>query len=138
MGQLLFFRLRRLGLNVSLIPSGGSEVLEGIAHAGKGDLVITFGFGKLSEESRMILSCAKTAGFRTMAFTSRLYAPAGQQADISLYVYRGGEEEYHSMTAAAAVADALVLAVSEQLKEASARSLVRVQKLKEAYRKKEI
>ena len=42
------------------------------------------------------------------------------------------------MTAAAAVADALVLAVSEQLKEASARSLVRVQKLKEAYRKKEI
>ena len=137
-GQLLFFRLRRLGLNVSLIPSGGSEVLEGIAHAGKGDLVITFGFGKLSEESRMILSCAKTAGFRTMAFTSRLYAPAGQQADISLYVYRGGEEEYHSMTAAAAVADALVLAVSEQLKEASARGLVRVQKLKEAYRKKEI
>ena len=114
------------------------QVLEGIAHAGKGDLVITFGFGKLSEESRMILSCAKTAGFRTMAFTSRLYAPAGQQADISLYVYRGGEEEYHSMTAAAAVADALVLAVSEQLKEASARSLVRVQKLKEAYRKKEI
>ena len=60
------------------------------------------------------------------------------QADLCLFVDRGGEEEYHSMTAAAAVADALVLAVSEQLKEASARSLVRVQKLKEAYRKKEI
>ena len=27
-GQLLFFRLRRLGLHVSLVPSGGSEVLE--------------------------------------------------------------------------------------------------------------
>ena len=71
--------------------------------------------------------------------TCLLYtSPAGQQADISLYVYRDGVEEYHSMTAASAVADALVLAVSEQLKEASARSLVRVQKLKEAYRKKEI
>ena len=119
MGQLLFFRLRRLGLNVSLIPSGGSEVLEGIAHAGKGDLVITFGFGKLSEESRMILSCAKTAGFRTMAF----YQPplcacraAGRYQSLCIPGRRG---KYHSSTAAAAVADALVLAVSEQLKEAS-------------------
>lgn len=137
-GQLLFFRLRRLGLHVSLVPSGGSEVLEGIAHAGKGDLVITFGFEKLSEESRMILSCAKVAGYQTMAFSSRLHAPAGERADISLYVYRGREEEYHSMTAAAAVADALVLAVSEQLEEASAKSLIRIQKLKEAYRKKEL
>ncbi|HJA43366.1 MAG TPA: MurR/RpiR family transcriptional regulator, partial [Candidatus Dorea stercoravium] len=29
--RLLFFRLRRLGFQASLIPSGGSEVLEGIA-----------------------------------------------------------------------------------------------------------
>ena len=138
MGQLLFFRLRRLGLDVSLIPSGGSEVLEGIAHAGKGDLVITFGFGKLSEEGRIILSCAEKAGFRTLLFTGRLYALPEQMADISLYVCRGEDEEYHSMTAAAAMADALVLAVSEQRKESSAKSLVRVQKLKEAYRKKEL
>lgn len=137
-GQLLFFRLRRLGLDVSLIPSGGSEVLEGIAHAGAGDVAVTFGFGKLSEEGRMILSCARMAGFTTIAFTSRLYTVSEQRADISLYVYRGQEEEYHSMTAAAAVADALVLAVSERMKEASAKSLVRLQNLKEAYRKKEI
>ena len=31
MAQLLHFRLRRLGLQVSLLPSGGSELLEGLA-----------------------------------------------------------------------------------------------------------
>ena len=33
MAQLLHFRLRRLGLQVSLLPSGGSELLEGLAQA---------------------------------------------------------------------------------------------------------
>ncbi len=45
--RLLFFRLRRLGFQASLIPSGGSEVLEGIAHAGEGDLAILFSFSKV-------------------------------------------------------------------------------------------
>lgn len=31
LAQMLHFRLRRLGLNVSLLPSGGSELLEGLA-----------------------------------------------------------------------------------------------------------
>ncbi|MEF2795307.1 MAG: MurR/RpiR family transcriptional regulator, partial [Hydrogeniiclostridium sp.] len=30
-GQLLFFRARRLGIPVTLLPSGGSELLEGLA-----------------------------------------------------------------------------------------------------------
>ena len=34
LAQMLHFRLRRLGLNVSLLPSGGSELLEGLAQAG--------------------------------------------------------------------------------------------------------
>lgn len=48
MAELLFFRLRRLGIPVFLIPSGGSEVLEGLEHATKEDVVILFSFSKLS------------------------------------------------------------------------------------------
>lgn len=33
-GQLLFFRLRRMGFPVQMIPSGGSEVLEGLGAGG--------------------------------------------------------------------------------------------------------
>ncbi len=38
-------------------------------------------------------------------------------ADINLYACRGEEKEYHSMTAAAAVVDALVLAGVQSYKE---------------------
>ena len=60
--QLLFFRLRRLGYKVFMVPSGGSEVIEGIVHAGEGDLVIIFSYSKVSVEGKMILEYAnKTA-----------------------------------------------------------------------------
>ena len=132
-GQLLFFRLRRMGFPVQMIPSGGSEVLEGLAQAGEEDLVILFSYSKVSEEGKMILDYAGEAGYNTLAFTSRKYAPKEQRSDVNLYVYRGEKKEYHSMTAAVAVVDALVLALSERSKETIAASLIRVQKLKEHY-----
>lgn len=132
--QLLFFRLRRLGYRVFLVPSGGSEVIEGIVHAGKGDLVIIVSYSKVSVEGKMILEYAKTAGYRTLAFTSRLYAPQEQRADINLYVYRGEKEEFHSMTAPAAMIDALVLALSEKDQVETAQNLLKIQKLKEKFR----
>ncbi len=132
-GQLLFFRLRRSGLDVSLIPSGGSEMLEGLAQAGTGDLVILFGFSKVSREGRVILNEQPSAGYRTLCFTSRLHAPEEDRADIELYVYRGDLREYHSMTAAVALVDALVVAVSEQMGADSAQSLQKIHRLKKAY-----
>lgn len=36
LAQMLAFRLRRLGLQVLVLPSGGSEVLEGLSQAGEG------------------------------------------------------------------------------------------------------
>ena len=134
--QLLFFRLRRLGYKVFMVPSGGSEVIEGIVHAGEGDLVIIFSYSKVSVEGKMILEYAKTAGYTTMAFTSRLYAPQEQRADINLYVYRGEKEEFHSMTAPAAMIDALILALSEKDQGDTAQNLLKIQKLKEKFKQK--
>lgn len=132
-GQLLFFRLRRLGLNVSVIPSGGSEVMEGIAHAGKSDLVILFSFAKLSKEGQVILDYSQKAGYQTLSFTSRKFIPKEQQADINLYVYRGEETEYHSMCTAIAMIDALVLALSEKMQILSSEHLFQIQELKRIY-----
>ena len=134
--QLLFFRLRRLGYKVFMVPSGGSEVIEGIVHAGEGDLVIIFSYSKVSVEGKMILEYAKIAGYTTMAFTSRLYAPQEQRADINLYVYRGEKEEFHSMTAPAAMIDALILALSEKDQGDTAENLLKIQKLKEKFKQK--
>lgn len=131
--QLLYFRLRRFGIEVTMIPSGGSEVIEGIAHAGKGDLVILFCYAKVSREGKMILDYAKEAGYQTLAFTSRLFAPSEERADINLYVYRGEKAQYHSMTSAITLIDALVLALSERMSAESAQKLVTIEKLKKKY-----
>ena len=133
MAQLLFFRLRRLGLAVSLLPSGGSEIAEGLALAGPKDLVILFCFSKISSEARFLLDCRKTAGYKTLAFTSRLRAQPKEQADLNLYVCRGPEQEYHSMTAAAAMIDALVVAISKKAGPEGMKNLSAVQDLKKRY-----
>ena len=136
LGELLFFRLRRLGLPVMQIPSGGSEVLEGLVHASKGDLVIFFAFSKISREAKVILDYARTTGCRTLAFTGRTYIPQEERADINLYVYRGEEDEYHSMTSAAAMIDGLVIALTEDLGQLGTERLICLQKLKKQYQEK--
>ena len=115
LGQLLLFRLRRLGIEAILLPSGGSEVLEGLSQARSDDLVVLFSFSKLSREGHVLLNHSRAAGYRTLAFVGRTCLPAEERADISLFAYRGREKEDHSMAAPAALLDALAVAVAERL-----------------------
>ena len=71
----------------------------------------------------MILGYRKEAGYQTLAFISRAFVPEEERADIQLFAYRGEAKEYHSMTAPAALVDALVVAVSEQMGEARRKPL---------------
>ena len=132
-GQLLFFRLRRLGFDVSLIPSGGTEVVEGIVHADEKDLVILFGYSKISAEGKIILDYARSAGYRTLLFTSRFHASAGERGDVNLYVWRGEEDEFHSNAVSVALVDGLILALSEKMGSESAERMIKVQKAKKRY-----
>lgn len=109
-------------------------MLEGLAQVKEGDLVIFFGFSKVSREGRAILECQEEFGYHTLCFTGRLRAPRDEQADVNLYVYRGEAGEYHSMTAATAMVDALVVALSERLGADGAKNLQTVYKLKKKYR----
>ena len=135
LAQLLFFRLRRLGIEVSLLPSGGSEVLEGLAQVEREDLVVLFSLSKVSQEGKVILRTQKEVGYRTLAFCSRMYVPEEERADIQLFAYRGEEGEYHSMAAPAALVDALVVALSQRMGAESARRLSRLHQMKKAYAK---
>src|SRR5699024_12743754 len=56
-----------------------------------------------------------------------------QRADVNLYVYRGEKEEFHTMSSAVAVIDALVLALSDSMQPKAAEKLMRLQKLKKKY-----
>lgn len=135
-GQLLFYRLRRMGIDVILIPSGGSEVIEGIAHADSNDLVVLFSFSKVSEEGKIILDIARKNNVFTLVFSGRKYVPADERGDINIYVYRGEKDEFHSMTAAVALIDGIIIALSERMSEQTAENLQKIHELKEHYRKR--
>ena len=99
------------------------------------DLVVLFGFSKVTVEGSVILNHQKRAGYQTLLFTSRTYHDEKHRADINLFVYRGEENEYHSMTTPVAVVDALVLALSAQMGAAAVDRLEEIRKLKTEYGK---
>ena len=106
---LLEYRLRRIGLEVEQLPSAGSELAERLAIIGSRDVVVLFGFAKVSEA-------------------------AGVIAEIELFVYRGDEKEQHSMSSPISVAEALSLALSAQMGGAALARLDEIQQLKAAYK----
>ena len=133
MAELLRFRLRRIGVDVQLLAGAGNELLEGLAAAGPGDLVVVFSFSKRSTEGAILLDWQREAGYRTLLFTGQLSPLPDPQPDIRLFVYRGEANEYHSMAAPAAIVDALVLGVSAKLGDRAVDRLARLRALKQRY-----
>ena len=131
--ELLRFRLRRIGVDVRLLAGAGNELLEGLAAAGPGDLVVVFSFSKRSTEGAILLDWQREAGYRTLLFTGQLSPLPDPQPDIRLFVYRGEANEYHSMAAPAAIIDALVLGVSAKLGDRAVDRLARLRALKQRY-----
>ena len=133
MAELLRFRLRRIGVDVRLLAGAGNELLEGLAAAGPGDLVVVFSFSKRSTEGAILLDWQREAGYRTLLFTGQLSPLPDPQPDIRLFVYRGEANGYHSMAAPAAIVDALVLGVSAKLGDRAVDRLARLRALKQRY-----
>ena len=134
MAQLLDFRLRRFGIRTVILPPGSSELFEYMNLFTKRDLVILFGFQKTPREAEVLLKYQAETGFPCIFFTSRLYHSFSSAADIiTLYVYRGEPSDYHSMTAPAALLDALVVMIGAELEDSSG-NLDRLYQLKEHYR----
>ena len=131
---LLEYRLRRIGLEVEQLPSAGSELAERLAAIGPQDVVVLFGFAKVSQAAGVILERQQQAGYRTILFTSRVWHGEGPRADIELFIYRGDEKEQHSMSSPISVVEALSLALSAQMGGAALARLDEIQQLKTAYK----
>lgn len=112
--QMLRFRLSRFGMNVVKMQNSGSELLETLMHAKKGDLVIIFGFMRKLPETGVILEHAKTAGYTTLLITDLMVSEMIDSSDITLYACRGSSREFHSMVTSLAIVDSLVVAVASR------------------------
>lgn len=133
LAELLHFRLNRLGKRVVILSAGGSELFEGLIHAGVRDLIILFGFQKLPREAGVILDQRHTAGYKTLLINSKVFDSESRRGDINLFVYRGESNEYHSMGAPVALLDALIVMIAHKIGPAALSNLASLYQLKEKY-----
>ncbi len=131
--ELFSFRLCRFQKRTVTLPPSGSELFERLVDVKQNDLVILFGFYKMPVEARVTLEQAREVGCKTLLFTDRLYSDEEQRGDINLYVYRGELREYHSMAAAVALIDTLVVLTARELEGEPVQSLSDLYQLKEKY-----
>lgn len=135
LAELLRFRLSRFGMDVTVFPSGGSEIFETLNFITKDDFIILFGFQRTPAEAGVILKHSKILGCKTLLITSRILDDTENTADYQLFVYRGQPKEYHSMSAPMALLDALVILIAAKLNASATDSLEDLHRLKETYKK---
>lgn len=133
LAELFAFRLNRIGLTTNLLASGGSEIFEQLTQVTDKDLLILFSFQKASQEAKVLLEHTRNISCPTVLFTSQLYDSSSNRADINLYVYRGEETEYHSMTAPVAIIDTLTVLVAKSAGDQAIEYLDRLYHLKQNY-----
>ncbi|MDQ6422186.1 MurR/RpiR family transcriptional regulator [Paenibacillus sp. LHD-117] len=112
--ELLAFRLERIGLETQRLAASGSELLEGLMHAGSEDCVVLFGFVKRTPELTVLLDHRREAGYRTVLITDLLLSDMLEESDYVLQLDRGKLEGFHSMTAPVAIVEALTVAVTQR------------------------
>lgn len=97
LGELLFYRLRRIGLKVHLHTEGGSEMIETLLHLKQDDVVILFSFSRLIAETQALLSVSRKRKLSTIAITDQEALAHEKAINLALMTDRGKPHEYHSM-----------------------------------------
>ncbi|RPA60801.1 MurR/RpiR family transcriptional regulator [Aerococcus agrisoli] len=135
LGHLLSFRLKRFGINIQHIGLGGSEIFETLHNVGSDDLLVLFFFGKSPRETQVVFDYATSMNIDTICFSDQLYRNPGNIGTFQFYVSRGVPTEYHSLTSAMSLIDALVVEVSRIGPSSYHDHLRKMHSLKEQYKK---
>lgn len=132
--DLLAYRLRRLGVDVTAIASAGTEMIEGLLSMREGDVAVLFALSKLSAEGRQMLLRAADVRAHTVVCTGAFDLDFPAEPVAKLFVYRGAPDVLHAMTSVVAVVEALAVAVGAQRGDRSAQSLETVESMKRSWR----
>lgn len=113
-GQILKYRLQRLGILVTLLPTG-SQIYDMMINIQEGDLLLLFGYSRLLTEVQILLSYGRQTGCCSILFTDIMAHEALSMADLILYSYRGEPNDYHSMAAPVILADMLIMKIIQSM-----------------------
>lgn len=112
----LEFRLRRLGINVSVIPHGGYE-MEALLGLSADDVVLAVGFFRGHQEVLAALDYGREVEAKTIAITDSPVSRLALRADLSIMAPRGPVHELTSLVVPMSVVHALVLCVAARRRE---------------------
>ncbi|WP_077065134.1 MurR/RpiR family transcriptional regulator [Gracilibacillus massiliensis] len=117
LGELLIYRMKRLGIPIQLIAHQGNEIFEEIIHFKREDVILLFAFGRLLPEAKVILDYQRDIHYRTIMITDQLIADFTSLSSLTLFASRGEAHEFHSMLAPTMLIENIILGIS--LKEQS-------------------
>lgn len=113
-GDILTYRLQRLGILVTPLPTG-SQIYDAMVNIQKGDLLLLFGYSRLLTEVQILLSYSRQAECSSILFTDLMAHEALSSADLILYSYRGEPNDYHSMGAPVMLTDMLIMKIIQAM-----------------------
>lgn len=108
----LEFRMRRLGIDVKVLPSSSMEMLESMLLIDKEDLLLTIAFQRGYYEITLAVDYAKEKGALTAAITENPLSPVARECHTVLYARRGSPDEWNSLVVPMSLSHALVMRIA--------------------------
>ena len=119
----LDFWLGRFGLATRLISTSGRHLLDEAVRATESDTAVMFAFGRETPDAVTLMSWMRERHARTVLVTDTPFENLGTLADQVLRIERGPMGAFHSMAVPVALADALTLAVAQELGPAAVEAI---------------
>ncbi|KKM10774.1 hypothetical protein SY88_11860 [Clostridiales bacterium PH28_bin88] len=124
LAEFLGFHLKRLGLPVEKITSGGFWMFETLGTLQPGDVLVVISYPRYSRDTLRGMVFAKKKGASVIAITDNMHSPIGQGADLVLAAKSTNPTGFaNSYAATMVILDALVLNIALDNKEKAARAL---------------
>ncbi len=131
--ELLKFRLKRFGLNVSCLPSTGQNIYEELINTCENDLFVLFLFSHYHPETYVIIDFAKKNNIKLVLITDMIIKPFEDENIITLYISRGELFEFHSLTGPLFLIESLIVSIGIAREKLSLEKLKKLEELRDTY-----
>jgi DNA-binding MurR/RpiR family transcriptional regulator len=112
--RFLEFRLRRMGVQVRALCTGGYEMMEDLTGLQNKDLLLVIGFRRIYRELLTAAAFAKSMGCPVFAISEHPLSALALASDWHLVLKRGPDSELNSLAFPMAICNALALSVARQ------------------------
>lgn len=129
----LEFRMRRLGIDVRVLPNSSMELLESMMLIDKEDILLAVAFQRGYYEITLAVDYAKERGAFTAAITENPLSPIARECHTVLYARRGSPDEWNSLVVPMSLSHTLVMRIAGLRSEQQAELQKRMDDIRSRY-----